>query len=298
MNILTERKFNKKTAVVIGKFDGVHKGHQHLMSLAADVADEKNLVPMAYTFPNEGNCIITDKEKTALLSQNGIEAVYYQEFTEDFKNTTPEEFVRILTEDLSAKHIIVGFNFRFGKGRCGSAEDMAELCRRASIGTTIAEPVLYEDQPISSTRIRNEILKGNIQAAFDMMGRHFAITAPVGTGKQLGRQIGFPTANMSIDGITLLPQKGVYATAAETPNGTYPAITNIGSNPTVDTDGRIKAETHIIGYEGDLYSEEITVKFMEKLRDERRFKGTDALSRQLAKDSEAAVKIFQTHIDK
>ncbi len=293
MNILQDRKFDKKSAVVIGKFDGVHKGHQHLLSLNAEVSRHKGLIPLAYTFSAGGECITEDESKAQLLAEHGIEQIYFQRLSEDFKSTVPEEFVDILKSKLSAEHVTIGFNFRFGKSRCGSAEDMAELCRRAGIGVTVAEPVLYQGEPISSSRIRTQIQKGNMQAAFDMTGRHFSVTAPVIEGKRLGREIGFPTANLETEGIALLPAEGVYAAGAKTHSGTFPAIINIGTNPTVDRDSKIKAEVHIIGFDGDLYGKAVTVAFFKRLRDERTFDGLEGLKCQLEKDRRVAEEIFE-----
>ncbi len=292
--ILENRKFSMPSAVVIGKFDGVHKGHQHLLSLALDICKSKNLAPLAYTFPSGEYAITDDDEKNNLLYQNGIENIYCQPFTDEFKATRPEEFVRILKTELSAKHVIVGFNFRFGKDRSGDASQMEQLCKKFGLGITVAKPVLFENEPISSTRIREQIKKGDVKSAYLMTGKFFEITSKVLQGKKLGREIGFPTINMSTENISLLPAVGVYATKVDLDGKTYPAITNIGANPTVDSDNKIKAETHIIGFGGDLYGKQITVKFIEKLRGEIAFKNIDELKKQISADKEETVRVINT----
>lgn len=292
MNILSNRKFNNKSAVVIGKFDGVHKGHQHLLSLAEGICEKENLTPLAYTFSSYGECITDDTQKSQLLALYGMEHIYIQQFNEDFKSTSPEDFFRILKEDLNAEHVIIGFNFRFGKNRCGDAHIMEKLCAESGIKSTVAQPVLFDNDPISSTRIRECIKGGNITAANSMLGRIFEICGRVIHGKQLGRTLDFPTANMASKYIPLLPEVGVYATSVTLDGTTYPAITNIGDNPTVDHDNKIKIETNIIGFDGDLYSKEISVAFMDKLRDECTFENIDELKNQLAKDREKAIEIF------
>ncbi|MBR2476719.1 MAG: bifunctional riboflavin kinase/FAD synthetase [Clostridia bacterium] len=292
MDILTERRFGKACAVVIGKFDGVHTGHKRLLNLTADICKNENLIPVAYTFESRGDCIISENEKIRILSENGIEAVFVQPFTVEFKNTTPEEFVNMLKDDFTARHIIIGFNFRFGKGRCGSAEDMVSLCNSAGIGVTVAEPVIYENEPVSSTRIRDSIRNGNIPSANEMLGRMFSISGIVVHGKQLGRKMGFPTANIDTADISVLPEKGVYATVVDS----YPAITNIGLNPTVDTDGMVKAETHIMGDTVPDYGEEITVHFLEKIRDEKTFSDIEELKSQLDKDKQTAIEIYEKSV--
>ncbi len=292
--ILKTREFSMPSAVVIGKFDGVHKGHQRLLNLALDVCKNNGLSPLAYTFSSGKNAITDDSEKHTILYDNGIENIYCQVFTDDFKSTTPEEFVRILKNDLSAKHVIVGFNFRFGKDRAGDAQTMLELCKKEGIGITVAEPVIFEDEPISSTRIREKIKNGDVKSAYLMTGRFFSVTSTVERGKKLGREMGFPTINMNTEKFTLLPENGVYATKVELDGKTYPSVTNIGANPTVDSDSKIKAETHIIGFSGDLYGKTVTVSFIEKLRGERTFESIEELKNQISADKDKTVDIFNS----
>lgn len=292
MDILSSRKFDRACAVVIGKFDGVHTGHKRLLDIATSVCERENLIPVAYTFESRGDCIVTEEEKIGILSENGINAVFVQPFTDEFKNTTPEEFVNILINDFNAKHIIIGFNFRFGKGRCGSAEDMVSLCESAGIGVTVAEPVIFDGEPVSSTRIRDSIRKGDIASANTMLGRQFSISGVIVRGKQLGRKMGFPTANIDTAGIAVLPEKGVYATVVNS----SPAITNIGFNPTVDTDEKIKAETYIMGDNIPDYGDIITVNFLEKIRDERTFANIEELKNQLEKDKQKSIEIYEKSV--
>lgn len=295
MEILNNHRFDKKCVVVIGKFDGVHKGHQKLLSIAREICFKEGIASVAYTFPcqNDAGRIISDEKKTEILSQNNIDAIYIQSFDDDFKNTSPEQFVEILRNDFSAAYVIVGFNFRFGKHRCGDADTMKKLCDEADINAIIAEPVLFSGKPISSTRIRTEIEKGNMENVYAMMGRRFSITSTVIQGKQLGRNIGFPTANIETETVALLPKAGVYATAVHTGASVYPAVTNIGVNPTVDNDGKTKCETHMIGFSDQLYGKEISIEFLQFLRDEEQFSNIGHLASQLEYDTQNAVKIFK-----
>lgn len=284
------------TAVVIGKFDGVHRGHQALLDIAVKSAAGDGLVPIAFTFTSKddkGN-ITTESRKVQLLEDGGMGAVFVQPFTDNFKATTPVEFVEILKKDFNARHIIIGFNFRFGKDRCGDADTMAEICKTAGVKLTVAEPVMYEGAPISSTRIKSELFVGKAEKASEMLGRPFAVTARVIDGKKFGRTIGFPTANIDTSHCSILPASGVYATAVTAKGEIFPAITNIGVNPTVDIDGETKAETYIIGFEGDLYGDEITIEFLSRIRDERIFDDIEALKKQLALDKEKAVGAFES----
>lgn len=297
---MTNNTNTVKTAVVIGKFDGVHKGHQALLDIARRSCAKDSLVPIAFTFSSAGDTsrILADTDKAQILEDNGMSAVYIQPLSEEFKNTSPEEFISFLKSNFSAAHVIVGFNFRFGKNRSGDAQTMVEICKSCGINVTVAEPVMYEGSPISSTRVRSEIIDGNVDKAYEMMGRPFCVTASVIGGKQLGRTIGFPTANLDTDDFSITPANGVYATAVKVQSETYPAITNIGVNPTVDSDGKIKAETYIIDFDGDLYGKEITVEFLERIRREKTFLNIQSLAEQLNADCEKALQIFKKHIDK
>lgn len=293
MEILNTRKFESPSVVVIGKFDGVHKGHQSLMEIAEKIKVEQKLTVVAYTFENSGEYITDDKSKTNLLGKYGADKIYIQPFTDEFKSMSPEAFVKLLKDDFNAKHIVVGFNFRFGKDRSGDACLMEKLCNEMGMGITVAEPVMFESEPVSSTRIRTLIKDGYMDSVNIMMGRPFSVTAKILHGKMLGREMGFPTANMDMGDFSIVPKNAVYATSVEIDGKTYPAITNIGSNPTVDIDNRIKAETHIIGFNGNLYGKSITVEFLKILRGETKFESTEELKKQLSSDKEEAVRIYK-----
>ncbi len=292
MQILNERKFNKKTAVVIGKFDGVHKGHQQLLSFACGMGTARGAVPVAYTFESTGESILSNSSKLELLSAHGMEAVYIQPFTEEFRQTSPEDFVSILKNDFNAEHVIVGFNFRFGKDRAGDAHMMAKLCHGLGMACTIASPVLYNGEAVSSTRIRSEIRNGNMEAASAMLGRDFFVTSTVSQGKRLGRGLGFPTANIIADSLSLLPKKGVYASWVEIDGMKHCSVTNVGHNPTVSNSGKTMIETHIINYSGDIYGKELAVHFARFLRDEQKFSSLDELKNQIKLDTKNAVNII------
>lgn len=286
MNILSERKFNKPSAVIIGKFDGVHKGHQKLISVAREQCRNKGLSLVAYTFG--GSALASEDKKLSLLEQYGVENVYLQPLESEFKKTSPEEFIHILKEDFFARCVAVGFNFRFGKDRCADAEDMKRLCGDEGISALVALPVTFKDEPISSTRIKNEISVGKVDIAREMLSRPYSFSAEVVGGKHLGRQIGFPTANLNISPNVLLPANGVYAGIATTRSGRYVAITNIGDNPTVDSDGRIKVETHLIDFNENIYGEQVTLEFLEYLRPEKKFASLSDLQNRLTADREKA----------
>lgn len=294
MDISNTRQITS-TAVVIGKFDGVHKGHQALLDIARESSLRDGLVPIAFAFTSrcEQESITKESLKAQLLEDGGMCGVYSQPLSESFKSTTPEEFVDILIRDFNARHIIIGFNFRFGKDRCGNVDTMADICGKAGIKLSVADPVMYEGESISSTRIKSALASGEVTKAADMLGRPYSMTAKVIEGKKLGRTIGFPTANIDTTECSMLPASGVYATAVTAEGTRYPAITNIGVNPTVDDDGDTKAETYILGFEGDLYGRDITIEFLARIRDEKTFEDIEALKKQLALDKEKAAQVFE-----
>lgn len=295
MKILSKCEYSLPSSVVVGKFDGVHKGHQELISMAKEISLKENLTLLAFTFENAGESITDSDEKKRLLKEKGIDVFYSQELSDDFKSTSPEAFIDLLKNKLNAKHIIVGFNFKFGRKRCGDTALMEKLCAEKGLKITVCKPVIFDGEPISSTRIRLSLKGGDIESAKNMLGRDFKVKSGVISGKMLGRQIGFPTANMEISKFSIIPKHGVYATFVEMEDSTYPAITNIGKNPTVDSDGAIKAETHIIGFDGDLYGKEISVGFLKRLRGETDFENLENLKSQLLSDKNSAIEIFKNN---
>lgn len=298
MKILSKCEYSLPSSVVIGKFDGVHKGHQKLISIAKEISKKENLTLLAFTFDSSGECITDSDEKAHLLKALGVDLFYSQNFSEDFKNTSPEDFIDLLKTKLNAKHIVVGFNFKFGRKRCGDTALMEKLCLEKGIKITVCKPVMFNGEPISSTRIRASLKDGDMESAKNMLGRNFSVRSKVISGKMLGRQMGFPTANMEISHFSLIPKHGVYASFVKLADTTYPAITNIGKNPTVDSDGAIKAETHIIGFNGDLYGKELSIGFLKRLRDEADFENIENLKSQLLSDKKCATEIFKTIVDK
>lgn len=290
---------DKKTAVALGNFDGLHKGHLAVINEAV-MKKHNGLLPCVVTFDEHPQKILSGSAPKRLMSKNlceketekfGCRTVRLS--FEKVKNMSPEEFFsEILIKKLNAGFVACGFNYRFGKKGAGNAEILKELCEKYGIGFVCVQGVDFEGESISSTRIRNAIENGEIENANQMLGRHFSYDFEVVTGDRIGGKIlGFPTINQVFPEEHIVPKSGVYASAAEIDGRLYPAMTNIGKRPTVGGE-QLRSETCILGFSGDLYGTNTPVKLISYIRDEKKFPSLEALSAQLKSDSEKAEKIF------
>ncbi|HOY67486.1 MAG TPA: bifunctional riboflavin kinase/FAD synthetase [Candidatus Ozemobacteraceae bacterium] len=289
--------------VGLGAFDGVHRGHQTLISGILAESRRKELAAVVFTFDhpprrlldpvNFPGEITTPEEKFGLLLSSGVDAVVFRPFDEEFARTTPEQFIRdVLIGQLDARHIFVGFNFGFGLHRRGSADFMRNELERLERACTIIPPVTAGHHLVSSTLIREAIGDGDIELATHLLGRHPAISGEVIHGDHRGREMGFPTANLSLEGsIKVLPPKGVYYCLVDTPRGTHHAMVNIGTRPTFDR-RLFLLEAHLLDFAGDLYHTTIRVRFVKRLREEIRFPSMADLVGQIRTDL-AAVRALQ-----
>lgn len=211
-------------------------------------------------------------------------------FTRETADTEPEAFIRRLAEDFELAGVVIGFNYTFGKRGSGTPELLRSLGEQYGFFTEIVPSVLYKNEPVSSTRIRAAIREGNIEQANKMLGRCYSLRGTVVQNRAIGRTIGFPTANIPVPDRRAVPRDGVYATDCVTRHGVFRAVTNIGTNPTVN--GRTRTiETHLIDFAFDLYGEEITVSFLSRLRGEMKFDGLTALKHRIAADIESAKRL-------
>lgn len=282
------------TAVAMGNFDGLHKGHMKLLSMLMDVSQDNGLHSMVYTFDvhpvnaikgaNTLKLIADNEYKEELLSACNLDTLFFEKF-EDVKDLSPEEFVRdILVEKLNMKVAVVGLHNHYGKNSEGDVKLLRELGQKYGFLVHMIKPLYFDDVLCSSTKIRECIENGDVEMAAELLGRPFKITKPVVVGKKLGRELGYPTANMIPEPGQLIPKDGVYATNAYVDGAAYKAITNVGNDPTVGDDGKLQVETHIIGFDGDVYNETLEIEFLYKIRDEQKFDNMEALKAQLAED--------------
>lgn len=286
---IEEIKHNKNV-VILGNFDGVHKGHQVILQKAVERAKNKGLKTIVYTFSeypkNQQTKITTCSEKAYFLDKNKIDYLCLEQF-EKVRNYSPEEFVeKVIVNDLNAAEVYCGFNFTFGKGKSGNVETLKKLLEERNLKLNVQKAVLDDDgKIISSTRIRNYIKGGNFEKVRELLGHNFIILGEVIYGKQLGRVIGFPTANLKFEN-KIYPEFGVYGVKIHIQGDEkiYNGVMNIGRNPTVDV-GVLSVETNIFDFNEDIYGKIILIEVLENIRYEKKFSSVEKLKEQIGKDA-------------
>ena len=283
----------------LGNFDGVHVAHSHLLAHGAALRDQHFPHGLwgAFTFfkptfdffsadsEPKGKHLTTLKDKVRLFADLGMDFVCLCDF-EQIRTLSPEDFLTLLRCDLGVSATVCGFNFRFGKDGLGDSSLLSAYFDSPSHGLYchVAPPYLMDGIPVSSTRIRQLLLTGHAEAASHHLGRPYALEGRVVHGKHLGQTWGFPTANQYFPAECIVPAHGVYAVLCHTPHGVYPGVANIGSHPTVDRHAPVNCETHIIGYDQNLYGMMLKVEFLHRLRQEVKFPTQDALKDAIGRD--------------
>jgi riboflavin kinase/FMN adenylyltransferase len=293
----------KGAVVAIGNFDGVHRGHQALIAQTGTLAKEQGGPlgvlafephPQEFFRPEAESFRLTPfRPKARLLAEHGVEVLYALPFDATMAQKAAEEFVRdVLVNGLGVRGVVVGADFRFGKGRAEDATFLVEAGRQFGFAAEIFDTIIAHDaQKISSSEIRTALKEGKPEVAANLLGHRWAIEARVEQGDARGRELGFPTANMQLDGY-LKPAFGIYAVRAtilenEKPVGTYDGVASLGIRPMFKTDSPL-LETYLFDFSGDLYGKHLAVELVAYLRPEMEFDSVDALKAQMAKDSEAA----------
>ena len=291
----------KGCAVTIGFFDGVHRGHRFLLQQLEEMTSDEGLSAVAVTFdrhPKEvvstgfaPSLLTTQTEKLSLLSDYFKGEIVVLPFTQELSSLTAREFMQsVLREKLNAEVLLMGYNHRFGHGG-GTMEDYMNWGSEMCIEVRMAKAL--EGEKVSSSRIRNLITEGDVEKANTLLGYRYFMTGSIVEGKQIGRQIGFPTANLSLPKRKLLPACGVYAVEVEMTDGTRRGgMLCIGHRPTVEANGELSIEVHIFDFKGNLYGKEIRLEFIGRLREERRFSSLEELQQQLRKDAVAVQKLI------
>ncbi|HOP10667.1 MAG TPA: riboflavin biosynthesis protein RibF [Oscillospiraceae bacterium] len=285
--------FKKPAAVALGFFDGVHLGHRAVISSAA----ESGLMPVVFTFAQHPRAFFGDapelisdlNDRLSCFEQLGVEVAVAVKFA-DFVGMSASEFYAFLRNKLNMRAAFYGYNYRFGKGQEGGEKLLAQWCEKDGIAHTRIEPVLFNGEPISSSRIRAAMNEGDVASASQMLGRAIVLTAQVGSGKNLGRKLGFATINQPLTAPVRPLLRGVYAASVTLEGKTYPAVTNLGARPTV-LQSEEAAETHIIGFDGDLYGKTVCVQFLKFLRPQRKFDNVEQLQNQIRQDVAATMEM-------
>ena len=297
---MNEQTKKSRSVLALGMFDGVHLGHRALIRQAAEAARRLGAEAVAFTFTDAPGKLLhlpvislsTPAQRVSWLKEAGADRVDMVDFTQSFADLSPEGFLAYLRERYDVAALAAGFNYTFGRYGAGTAETLKQLGAEHGFPVLIAEPVLLDGEPVSSTRIRARISEGAMEAAEALLGRPYTLTGSVVSARHLGHTLGYPTANLET-GEQLLPRDGVYATYAVLDGAACPAVTNVGRNPTV-AGLRRTVETFILDGAPSLYGAELSVAFLSRIREERSFPSLEALSRQIGEDVKTAKKLFDS----
>ena len=293
-----------RTAVALGMFDGMHIGHQSIVRRAMELAREQGGTGVVFTFNNHPLSVLakdqmplqigTPELRSSILEEMGVEVLFNIPFTEEFSRLSPERFLELLRERLAPGYVVTGANFTFGYQGAGDKEFLQQHGADYGFRAEVCPTVQVGGRPVSSTRIRELIRDGNLDAVNEFLGRPFAFAGRVARGDRRGRTLGFPTANLQIpDGRAMLPN-GAYAVQAIHGETCYNGLANIGDNPTFDGCNR-RLEVNLQDFHKDIYGQLLQVVFLKKLRDERKFPSAEHLVRQLHRDKEAASRVWEDY---
>lgn len=281
--------------IAIGVFDGVHVGHRTLIRAIAEHSRSDGGTPVAVTFdplpievlaPGAPPSAISDiDERCALLSASGAAAVVVLRFTRELASLSPDEFARRLAGAGEIRDVVVGEDFQFGRDRAGDVRTLGELGARLRFHVEVAPPVTMDGRVVSSTRIRNALLAGDVRDAARLLGRGYAVTGTVEHGDKRGRALGYPTVNLDVPINRLLPRDGIYAMWADVNGERVAAAASLGVRPTFGA-GERRLEAFLLDWSGEVYGDTIRAEFVERLRDELRFATAGELAAQIGEDVE------------
>jgi riboflavin kinase/FMN adenylyltransferase len=292
--------------VTLGIFDGVHRGHRTLLDILVSRAREAKGESVVVTFSPHPRLVLeqdniklsfltTMEEKKVLLENAEVDHLIILEFSKEFSKIDACDFVEdILVKKIGTKHLIIGYNHHFGRMGEGDFNTITKCAKSLDFIVEQVQGFHTEEGAISSSLIREALLNGRLDIANNQLGYFYSLSGNVIGGKQIGRSIGFPTANIKpADPYKLIPGNGVYAVEVRLEGKTYPGMLNIGSNPTVNTDARLKSiEVHILNFEGNIYGKEISIVFRKRLRDEKKFDNTQQLADQMEIDKQDTIMLL------
>ncbi len=276
-----------KIVLLLGYFDCLHIGHRELIKKAQSVKDVKDCKIALFTFKNDDFCkdgaLLLFDERIAKAERFGVDEIVVADFNEEFRNTSCENFIDTLYRTLNVTAIICGFDYRFGKNAAGNAQTLAGICEKKNTPCYVIPKTESNGEKISSTLIKSLLKQGKIKEANKLLGEEYPLTGQVVHGREVGRTIGFPTANVNVPANKFRIKNGVYKTRVVIDGKTYGAITNYGSRPTFNL-GEVLTESFVKDFDGDLYGKTITVIFVDFIRDIEKFYDKEKLKEQLEKD--------------
>lgn len=295
-------KIEEPTAVTLGKFDGLHRGHELLMRTVLECKEKYQVASVAFTFdmpPRNrveeivANVLTTNDEKQYIFEKQGIDYLVECPFTPEVMSMEPKAFIAWIAKVLQMKFVVVGDDFRFGYKRSGDYHTLIEYEEEYGYKTIVLDKLKDSNRDISSTYVREKIADGNIRKANQLLGYNYFIKSEILHGKKLGRRIGMPTINMILPKHKLLPPNGVYVTEVLVDGNAYMGVTNVGCKPTVSEENIVGVETYIDNFNQDVYGEKIVVSFLEFIRPEMKFASVEELKAQMESDITVARKYYK-----
>lgn len=298
--------FLENTVITIGTFDGIHRGHQHILKKLKNESISNNRRPIVITFDPHPQIIVqrTDKpemhllttitERLELFEQHGVENVLVIDFNYEFSKQEPEEFIETLFNKIGFRKILVGHDHSFGKDRKGNINTLIFLAQKLGFEVEMCEPFYWDNKIVSSTLIRSLLKQGELEKSNDLLSYNYLIEGKVLFGRGMGTQLGYPTANIKPENIhKLYPKQGVYLVYSKLGEEIKFGIANIGTRPTLTNDTKPTLEVNYLDFEGDLYGQKIRVTFLKYLREEIKFGNTDELVQQIRRDERQARKLIK-----
>ena len=306
IDLFNKRFSSEPLIATIGNFDGLHLGHKEIIKKMKSIGAKDNLKTLViFTEPHAAEYfskinnssppprIIPWRDKLRLISENGIDFCMLLRFDESLKSMTPEQFTEKILEELQIKSLTIGDDFKFGKDRKGDYQFLKNWGESMSIENDKTDPIKVNDQRVSSTRIREQLSKGNFEQAERMLGYKYRITGQIISGKKIGRRIDTPTANIEIDNQEFC-LNGVYLCKTKLNDEIFFSIVNFGPKPTFD-DYNQSLEAHLLDFEGNLYNQSVCVEFLCKIRDQIKFASIDELKAQINKDKKTVFELIKSY---
>lgn len=302
---LSDVKFDKNTVLTLGTFDGIHLGHQKIISAVIEDSKANAMRNFVLTFDPHPRKVLAKDDKVYLLSslsekaemfdKLGVENLFVINFTKEFSQQSAEDFINtFLVNGIGLSKIVIGYDHHFGKGRGGNVDVLQSIGREKGFETEVIPSCLLDGRIISSTKVRNALMEGDVSLAAKMLGRYYKFSGKVVKGDKRGRALGYPTANIELENKEkLLPAIGIYAVRATLNNQSYNGLLSIGKRPTFYDDGEVVSEVYIYDFNEQIYDQKLTVDIIERLRGEEKFSSKDELIAQMDKDKEKGIRILR-----
>lgn len=298
---ISEAKHIKNPVLTLGVYDGIHLGHQAIISQLNRIAEEIDGESVLLTFEphpritlNKGadslQLLTLADEKTELLKNYGLQNLIIHPFTKEFSQLSADDFVKLLVDDIGIRSIVIGYDHHFGKDRSGDYQELSRLSKIYGFDCIKVDEIKSEGNHISSTQIRNSLLEGNLEFAKKGLNRNYSLKGIVVDGDKLGRTLGYPTANLKIGKYKLIPGNGVYVVKVFIGDEVFKGLLSIGTRPTVSSTNEKRTEVYILDFDRDIYGQEIKIEFFKKLRNDLKFDSIDDLISQMDLDKAAAEK--------